>query len=939
MKRFFKILGVILVIFIAAIILLPILFKDEIIARAKTEINKQIEAEVNFEDIDISLFSTFPNFNLGITKFTIDGKGNFAGQRLASIGDFDVELNLFSVMQGDQFEVEGISISDAEVNVIVDKDGNANYDIAKASEETEETPADTASSSFKLKLKSFTLNNFNLVYDDREGNIKAVIRKLDFNGSGDLSEEVVDLKTNTKIEDLTVRMDGVDYLSHTKAFADMDVEFNQPQFKITLKENTIGLNDLRLALDGYVALPTDDIEMDLKMKAPQSEFKSVLSLVPTVFLEGFETVKTTGTFSLDGFVKGIYNGENEVYPSFDFNFLVNDGTFRYPDLPAGVTNINVEAHIKNPSNTLDATEVNIPKASCNIANSPFMAVLNLKTPISDPQFKGQIKTDLQLKNLGEVVPSSDFDYSGRIKGDVTFAGKMSDVDNENYEAVTLAGNMVASNITLKSDSLPFPIVVSNAEMNFTPQQVNLPSLQMQLGKSDFAANGKIDNILAYMLQDSTLKAVVNLNSTMLDLNQLFAAAPSGGEETTENTEQSTPMEAIRLPENINFTLTSQISKILYDNLEINDLQGVIALNKGVAQLRDVTMKLLSGEIAMDGSYNSVLSAPEAKFDFKIKNFNFKETYEKFVSFEKLAPIMKTATGNFSTGFSFTGNLNPDMSPDLSTVLANGALQTDGLSVAPKSLEKLASALKNPSLSKLDIGKVNLSFMVEDGRVKVEPFDFTAGNVKATVSGSNGLDQTLDYKMNIAVPVSGISAADILSKIGASQSGKVDVAVLIGGTVTDPTVKTSLGDMVNNVLDNLKNQAKEKIEEVKTDAINKVNEEAKKLIDDAEAKGNQLIAEAEKQAANIKAEAKKQANVIRTEGEKQATKLEADAKGNILKEQGARIAAKKLREEAQDKANKLESEAAKRADALVDKARAQKESLVADAREKGNISNN
>jgi hypothetical protein len=935
MKRFLQILGVFLLLLLSALILIPIVFKDEIIARAKTEINKQLEAEVDFKDIDISLFKNFPNFSLDIEAFTVDGKGTFEGRRLASIGNFNVELNLFSVMAGDKFEVEGIHINDADFYVLIDAEGNANYDIMKATDSTEvESPSDTASG-FTLTLKEYAFNNVNLVYDDQQGAMKAIIKGLNHQGNGDFTEAIVNLNTHTDIEALTVGMEGIDYLYRTEVFADINLSFDQPNFKLTLMDNTIGLNELRTKVQGYVALPTDDIEMDLKFSAPQSEFKSVLSLVPAIFLEGFETIKTTGTFSLDGMVKGIFNGEKEVYPSFDINFLVNDGTFRYPDLPAGVEGINVEAHISNPSNTLDATVINIPKANALVANSPFSARMLLKTPMSDPQFDVEVHTNMNLANLKKVVPANNFDYSGTLKGDVAMAGRMSDIDKENYEAVNISGAASAQNIVLKSDSLPFPIEVRSAQMDFTPQKVEIPNLNMKVGRSDFAANGSINNLLKYVLQDSTLEANFNLNSSLIDVNELFAAVPSGGSETA-TPDTSSPMEVVRLPENINFSLLSKVDKLLYDNLEITALQGEVLLQRGVARLRDLSMSLLGGQIAMDGTYNSVPAAPEADMNFKLSNFGFKETYNAFVTFEKLAPIMNTASGTFSTGFTFKTSLNPDMSPDLSSLVADGALQTAGLEVAPKSLSKLADILKNPSLAKLDIGKVDLSFEIKDGRVEVAPFNFKAGNIPVEVKGSNGLDQTLDYTMDLKLPVSGIGANNLLSNVGVAQGGKVDVRVLIGGTVKNPKVSTSLGNLVNNALDNLKNQAQAKLDEVKNEAIDKANEEAQKLIDAAEAKGDALIAEAEKQAANIKAEAKTAADKIRSEGEAQATKLENEAKGNILKEQGARIAAKKIRDEARDKAAKLEAEAAKRADALVAKAKAEKEKLVEEAREKGKI---
>ena len=129
MKRLFQVLGTLILLVVAAAVILPAIFKDEIISRAKDEMNKYLTATVDFKDIDISLFRSFPDFALTLEETTVDGKGIFEGTRLADIGSVNVNLNLFSVISGNSYEIEGIQIKDATVHVVVDTSGVANYDI------------------------------------------------------------------------------------------------------------------------------------------------------------------------------------------------------------------------------------------------------------------------------------------------------------------------------------------------------------------------------------------------------------------------------------------------------------------------------------------------------------------------------------------------------------------------------------------------------------------------------------------------------------------------------------------------------------------------------------------------------------------------------------------------------------------------------------------
>lgn len=947
MKRILRIFGLLILLLLAAGILLPIVFKGEILERLKTEINNNVEAKVDFEDIDLSLFTSFPDFSLGIDKLTVDGQGDFEGVRLAEVGNFNLTLGLMSVLTGSEFEIKTIGINDVSVHVIVNKEGKANYDIAKASvpteevaEEVEEEGSGSEGEGFKLSLQSYSLNNLDLVYDDQKGKIYAAIKNLDHSGKGDFTLEVLSLQTSTSVEELTVKNGGIAYLNHARLGVEFGVEVDQSledEMKLTFGENEVNLNELGLRFEGMVKLLEEDIEMDLAFEALQTEFKSILSLVPAVYTQDFADVKADGKVGLKAMAKGTFNGEKEIYPTFDVKLNVDNASFQYPDLPASVEKIFVDAHVYNKTSNLDGTVIEVPKASVDIAGSPLEARFKLQTPMSDPDFDVLINTDFDLANVQKVVPAQGFDYKGNIKGKVEVTGKMSYIEAEEYDRVKALGNISVAGIELKSDSLPFDVKVPSAELNLTPQYAALSNLKVNLGQSDIAAEGRLDNLIGYAFKDSILKGIVQVSSELLDLNELSGGpSETTPEETTATESDTSAMSVVRIPENLDLTLTSNFQKVIYDNLEINDINGDIALKGGEARLANLGMKLLSGEIKMNGGYNSVPESPEIDMDFSLKNFGFKESFDAFNTIQKLAPIMGTATGTYSTDFHMTTGLNQDMSADLESLLAKGRLQTKGLTVSPKSMAKLADLVKNPSLKTLDIDKVDISFEVKDGRVFVEPFDFKAGSVSATAYGSHGLDQTMDYTMDAKIPAGDIGASNLLGQVGASQGGMIDLAVKIGGTTTDPKVTTSVGDIVNSVIENLTQQVQQKVEETKEEALEKANEEAQKLIDEAERKGDALVAEAEKQANAIRQQGNDAANKVIAESEKQAKAVEDKAKGNFLKEKGAKIAADKIRDEGKAKAQKLKDEANAKADGLVNNAKAQKKKLVEDARTKAKV---
>lgn len=952
MKLIFKVIGLLILLILAAMLILPIVFKDEMVAKVNDLINENVEAKVEIGDFSLSLFRSFPNFNFQIENVTVDGKGKFEGIRLVDIGEFELELDVWTVVTGDSYNVKGINLRNTSVHVLVDEMGNANYDIAKESEAIEETPVadpNAEPSNFQLDLKSYTIESFNLVYEDKQSLVGAEIVELNHNGNGNFSEAIVAIQTKTEIKSLTAQSEGVAYLNKVNTSATFDLEMDNNTGKFTFGENEVKLNDLQLNFSGYVSMPEgENIGMDMKFSSPQNSFKSVLSLIPAIYFEGFEELKTEGNFDLKGELVGEYDEVNEKYPGFDFDFNVENGSIQYPDLPAAVKGINIQTHIFNKSSDLDAMVIDVKKAQAKVAGSPIDASMNLKTPMSDPNIKAYIKSDFNLANIAKAIPMEGLDYTGNVKADLNFAAKMSDIDAEAYDRVKAEGSMQLLDIVLAGSDVPIPLKIKDANLLFSPQYADLQSFNMIFGKSDISASGRMDNLLPFALRDDSLHGSFNVNSNFIDLTELsnIAMAEDPSEATSPELEKTegnpdtnavaASEEVVRIPQNIDFQLQTDVKRMLLDSLEIKNLKGKVALKAGKAEMENLRMDLIGGSLNLSGGYDSKPLKPEVDMNFAIKDFGFKESFQSLDIVKKMVPIMQNTEGKYSTSFAMKALIMEDFSPDLNSVLAQGNLFTNGFKTSPKSMAKLSETLKNPSLASLDVGKIDLKFKIENGRLEVEPFEFNAGKVNAKVSGSNGLDQSLDYKMDMKIPVSGIQASNILGKIGASSGGKVDLGVNIGGTFSDPKITTSLGDIVNNVLDNIKNQVTEKVEEVKKEAIDKVNAASQKLIDEASAKGDQLIAEAEAAAKKLTDLAAVNAKKVRDEAEKQAKKLEDEAKGNFLKEKAAEKAAKAIREKADQESKKIEDEASQQGQKLIDAAKKQKQDLIKAAEEKGKI---
>jgi len=877
MKTFLKIIGVLVVLVIAAMFVLPIVFKDDLVAMAKEEGNNAVNAKIDFGDFNLSLFRSFPDFFFSIEEVSITGVDEFEGVELARIGELDLVIDLMSVINGESIQLKRISLVEPNINILVLENGMANYDIAKtdstavddssyteASEDTEDEAA------FKMDLKEISIVDGIFIYEDRTMPMKMGLNDLDLSLSGDMTASETNLKASGGVADVDFDFDGIGYIKDAVVSLDIGIGMNLDEMKFTFLDNKLRLNELPLSFDGWLAMPNESIDMDITYAASETDFKEILSMVPAAFAKDLEGVKTAGSLALNGYVKGSYI--DSTYPGFMVDLQVKDGMFQYPDLPKSVEKINVQSKVECADGDFDHTIIDVSNFSFVMADNPFRFDLYMSEPISDPFIRSNMDGKVVIDNIKDVIPLPEGDeLSGTIVAKMNLEGRMSTLEEEAYEDFKAEGNIEVTKFHYASDSLDYPIDLKHAKLKFTPVFAELNDLDMLIGKSDLKANGRLENFVGYALTDkATLKGNLSLSSNLMDLNELVGLEEdeeSSSTETTESleTDSSESMEALLLPKRIDFTTTAKIGELIYDDIEIKNIDGAIVLRDEKLSLQNTNMELLEGKMMMNGYYESTDSLrPTFDFGMDIDGFDVKQTSEKFVSIEKLAPIIKHSTGKYSAKMKVGGAMDKGMNPLFETFNGKGALLTKNIQIEDfKPLEKISKAIKYNELNPLAVNDVNIKFSIAGGKVFVEPFDLKVKNSKVTISGYNALDQSINYTLDFEIPRSefGGAANSALDGLLSQASSKgvdvkvadhISIAVKVEGTVTDPQIKTDFSSATSNAKEALKDQAKEMIEEKKKELERQAKEEAERKKKELEEKAKKEL-EKQKQEAQKKIE--------------------------------------------------------------------------------------
>ncbi|MCT4638540.1 MAG: hypothetical protein N4A72_12640 [Bacteroidales bacterium] len=941
-----KAIGILLLLIIILLFAIPYFFKGELLELAKKEINKSVDAEVEFLDFDVSIFSSFPDLTLQLEDLSVVGKNKFAGDTLVTFKSFDVSVDLMSAVKGESIKVKRVSLKQPILNGKVLEDGSANWDIAKkdtvvvaetkevAAENTTETEGETASEEpmeLNVSLKHFEIVDATINYNDKVSGTSAVLKNLNFALNGDFSMANTDLNLDLSIENVLVGMAGINYLNNAAVDFDAVVSADMVNSVYELKDNRLAINDLVLAFGGKFEIGDPDMKIDLNLHTVDTKFKTVLSLVPYIYLKDFQDLKTSGELALNVNVSGVYN--DKVTPSVDLSFKVLNGMFSYPDLPKNVNDINIDLKVDWNGENNDASVVNLERFYFVMAGNPFNITANVKTIMSDPSFWGGIKGDIDFASLKDVIPLDSMSIDGRLKADVSFGGKQSYLDSEQYDKFHAKGSVVLSKFKYLSPDLP-EVDITRANLVMTSKTLTLKEFNAFVGDNDFSVTGEINDYITYATADGVLKGSVNLRSSRINVNDFMPSSDTPEEEKSEETSSTAEQDSgssnaqsttgsssdvatqesgvAQIPENLNLKVNADIDSIFYDNLEIANLNGYIAVKDGVASMKNLSMDLLEGSVVVTGAYDAVdINKPRVDVGLKVNELDIKKTAETFNTVKSFVPVAKSCTGKFSMNADFTTLLNAEMSPVNESIVANGVLKLKKAGLKNSKLfGAVADALKNDKYRELVLNNVTIKFSIVDGRLYVDPFKIPVGKGDVTVSGDQGLDMTMNYLLSLRMPRSEFGSGvnnlvdGLLKDLPVKVSDDVKLNGKVTGTVDKPKVKLVLGK--GDGKPSAKGKAKEEINK-------KIDKEIEDLLKKAQQDSDKIKADARKEADKAIQQAMKEADKLIEKADNPLLKVAAKASAKKLKE-AAQKEADKIIEKADVKANKIMEDANKKAEA-------------------------
>lgn len=808
-KKVLKGLGIFLLVTMIALATAPFLFKDKIKEMIAKTLNENVNANIAFENVNLSLFKSFPQAHVTIDKLSIKNKAPFAGDTLLYAGETNVTMNIKELFkgEGETMSLESFSAVDGIVNIIFNKDGVGNFDIA-LKEAEEKKPSD--SKPFSLDIQKYGVENLKFRYIDEGSNMKMVLDSIYHEGKGNFAAQKLDLETKTTAK-LSFEMEKINYMNNIGITLDAILGIDLEKSKYEFKDNKALINQLPLEFTGFIQMIEAGQTYDLTFKTPTSDFKNFLALVPAAYSGDINKVKTTGQFSVDGKVKG--NLTETTIPAFDVKIASNNASFQYPDLPKSVKNIVIDTHIINETGAINETFVNLHQLSFAIDQDVFNAKAIIKNITTNALVDAELKGTIDLANVTKAYPVKlDKPLTGILKADVKTKFDMQSVEKSQYQNIQNSGTVSLKGFNYEGQEMVKPFKINQANVAFNPNHIKLSKFDAKTGSSDIQVNGTLDNFYGFLFKNQILKGKFNMNSTKLLVSDFMAPTTAVSEQGKKTTE------AVKIPSFLDCSITAKAKTVVYDNLNLKDVSGNMIIRDEAVSLNNLKMSVFEGNIGLTGTVSTKGKTPTFNMNLGLDKVNIAESFTQLNMLKSIAPIAGVINGKLNSTIKLSGNLQNDMTPNLKTISGDLFGQLLSITVNEKNsamLTALSSNIKFIDMSKLNLNDVKVALSFKDGKVKVKPFDIKYQDITVNVGGTHGFDQTMNYNLKFDVPVKylGKEVTNLVAKLTSAdqkQITSIPVNGLMTGNFSQPKFNTDLKQSTTNLTTQLVKMQKEKL---------------------------------------------------------------------------------------------------------------------------------
>lgn len=736
LKKTFKYIGyTILVIIITCLAIIGYLLsnKEEIVKFAVNQLNQQVTTKVEIGNADLALFRQFPKVSLDLAEVKIHSSIKSQASLLQAKHVY-IGFNLFDIIRKN-YRIKIINVDSALLNLYIDKSGRNNFDVIKNNEA--EPQKDEA---FLLELRRVVFSRLKLVYENNqtkqyyEGNIHNMELAGNFSSKGDEVACVGDFSLMKSNDDL------IRFVKGKPIMIDLAFKIDHVASAYTFEKGFVHIDKLQLSLSGKMQRKAKGLMCDVKIGARNLDIPSFLSLVPS-------TSKITEDFTSKGNLHftGTIVGElsKNVYPAINLEFGIDNGALANTS-GLNLTDIQLKGRFTNGKSHLKSTStIELDDFSFKLNNDlvkGFAKLSNFNDLAINTKLNGQLDVNELLKLFKNNTVKA---ANGNVVFDIDFKGKLSDLENKHFSAISSTGQLTLSLSDVKFHQSDKAINKLNASFSIGSKDVVIENFIAQVHESDVKVSGQLNNFIPYLLlNNQQLEADIRYQSDFIDLNHIVFP----GNEISENK----GVRGFELSENIILHAKVETGKFKYNNFIAQKVTATVNWKGKQIQVDDFNCEAFDGKVSVNGQ---IENAPDGRFlaslSASLNKISMPQLFTVCNNFGQTEITDKNIKGNISGTIDLVSVWSNNLVCDLNKLylLANVQLDNGELN-GFKPLESLSSYIDVQELRNVRFSTLKNTIQIKNRTIIVPTFEIKNSALNITMQGTHTLDNFLDYKLKV-----------------------------------------------------------------------------------------------------------------------------------------------------------------------------------------------
>lgn len=493
--------------------------------------NRSLDADLKVESVELTFFSTFPQFGLKVDEGFLVSKvlNDSLPQKTDSLLAFKecvLIVNPLDYFLKNKISVYNLSLKNVAVYAYRNKTGKANWEIVKTSSDTLAVEKDTISQNkfdSEIDIRQVELEHANLIFDDRNTEVYSRIDDVDLRLKLALTKGVSSLGVEFENKNILFWQQGELLINKVAASLQTDIEIDRSTALWTLKNTGLTINGIRLDVNGELKRDTVTkmVGVNLKYGLHAPSMETVMNMIPEAYVKRGQ-ISAKGEVKVDGTLEGNYG--NKQLPAVSLNIKINDASARYEGLPYGIDNFTAdfESYIdlmrRNPS------FLNLKILHFEGAHTKILADAKVEDLLVDPLITLHTESTVDLDALAKTFPlQENVTIRGKLDAGLNLKCRLSSLKKQDIGRIRLGGRLALKDFELKDTAKDFNFL-GNADLKFSDSetlQAELDIREIILNSRKFAS--EIDRMKAKVVstnpQDTT--KIVTLQCE-LEMNKLRA---------------------------------------------------------------------------------------------------------------------------------------------------------------------------------------------------------------------------------------------------------------------------------------------------------------------------------------------------------------------------------------------------------------------------------